>query len=139
MFVQTQNCRELRVVLRKPSLKKKELRGEMVWSRSSQSSPEPFVLSFYMLDQSMFVQRVGERSRMCICLTWEISSTLIVAPTFYLTKKNKKETDKSSTSWNTGESYFHYNYYYFYFCYLLLLLLFLKFILCVHPTFYPLV
>jgi cytochrome c biogenesis factor len=89
-------------MLRKPSLKK-ELRGEMVWldQRFIQSSLEPFVLSFYMLDQLMFVQRVGGRSRTCICLAWEISPTLIVVPAFYLTKKNKKEIEKSSTSWNT--------------------------------------
>ena len=67
--------------------------SEVAWLNQefSQSSLEPFVLSFYMLDRSMFVQHVGRRSRMCVRHAWEISPTLIVVPAFILIKKNKKK------------------------------------------------
>ena len=93
IFVLTQNCRELRVVLHKPSLKMKEL-----WEvRDGLAKPEVYPIlsrAIYsvLLHVGCFdiVQHAGG-SRMCVSYAWEISPTLIVVPAIYLTKKNKKK------------------------------------------------
>ena len=89
MFVQTQIWRELRVVLHKPSLKKKELwESEMV--SLNQSTLELYVCPSRMLDRSMYVQDyVGGRSLMCVHHAWEVSSTLILVPILFDKEKQK--------------------------------------------------
>ena len=97
MFVRTQNCRKLRVVLHKPLLKK-ELQGV----RDGLAKPEvqPIlsgaICSILLLVRSFdVVQCVGGRSRMCVRHAWEISPTLIVVLGFYLTKKSKMKQTRT--------------------------------------------
>ena len=69
MFIQTQNCRELRVVLHKPSLKKKglwEIRDGLAKSEVQPILSRAICLALLHVGSLMFVQHVTEGSRLCV-------------------------------------------------------------------------
>ena len=90
MFIQTQNCRELRVVLHEPSLKMKELWG--VRNGLAKPGVQPIlskaICSVLLCVRSFdVVQRVRGKSRMCVSYAREISPTLILVPVLFDKKK----------------------------------------------------
>jgi hypothetical protein len=126
MFIQTQNCRELRVVLHEPSLKMKELWG--VRNGLAKPGVQPIlskaICSVHLCVRSFDdVQRVGMRSQMCACRAREISSTLILVP-IWVNKENKKKQTRALLVEILGSLNFiiiitfliiYYYYYYYYF------------------------
>ena len=85
MFVQTQNWRELRVVLHKPSFEEEE-GAEGIREGLMKPEVHPIlsetIYPSWMLDCPRFVQRVGGRSRMCVHHAWAIFPTRIIVPAF---------------------------------------------------------
>ena len=59
-----------------------------------------------MLEQSMFVQCGGERSRMSVRHAWETSPTLVIVPAFIQKKRNKMETNKDFAGLNNRDPKF---------------------------------
>jgi hypothetical protein len=80
-------------VLHKPSVEEEEgakgIRGGLAKLEVQQILSGAICLSFCMLDQSMFVQCFGGRSRMCVSCAQEISPTLILLPIFIWQRKNR--------------------------------------------------
>ena len=94
MFIQTQNCRELRVVLHEPSLKMKELWG--VRNGLAKPGVQPIlskaICSVVLRVRSFdVVQRVRGKSRMCVSYVREISPTCILLPIFFNEKQKNSQ------------------------------------------------
>jgi hypothetical protein len=130
MFIQSQNYRELRVVLHEPSLKMKELWGV----RNSLAKPgvQPIlskaICSVLLCVRSFDdVQRVGRRSQMCACRAREISSILILVPV-WVNKENKKKQTRALPVEILGSLNFIIIITFFNYLLLLLLLLFLFYV-----------
>ena len=106
MFVQTQSWRELRVVLHKPSLKMKELRG--IRDGLTKPKVQPIlsgaICSFLLHDGSFgFVQRLV-RDLKCVRVVLEGSPPhLFFCTCFIRQKETMVETNKGSPGSNTGE------------------------------------
>ena len=92
----------MRVVLHKPSWRKKELRGvrDGLAELEVQSILSRAFGPILLYDDCLMLCNMWGRSRMCGCSAWEISPTLILVPALL---NSKTKTNKGSTSWNTGE------------------------------------
>ena len=106
MFVQTQIWRELRIVLHKPSLKKKELWG--VRDGLTKPKVQPILsraICFVLLHDGSFgfVQRlVGDLE--CVHVVLEESPPHLFFCTYFIRQKETMvETNKGSPGSNTGE------------------------------------
>ena len=84
----------------------------MVWlnQRFNQSSPEPYVSSFCLLDHSMLCNvLVGDLE--CVLVMPERSPLHLFLYLFILKKETKVETNKGSAGLNIGETKLFYYYY----------------------------
>ena len=104
MFIQTQNCRELRVVLHEPSLKMKEL-WELGLAKPRVLPILSEAICSVLLRVRSFdvVQCVGGRSRMCVSYAREISPTLILVPILFDKEKQKWKQTRTLPVENTRE------------------------------------
>jgi len=134
MFIQTQNCRELRVVLHEPSLKMKELWG--VRNGLAKPGVQPIlskVIYSVLLCVRSFdvVQSVGGDLE-CVLVMLERSFPHLFLYLFYLIKRNKSGNKQGLYQLKTLGSLnfiiiiitFYYYYYYYYIFLLLLFYLF---------------
>ena len=104
MFVQTQNWRELRVVLHKPSFEEEGATGSQRWFGSTRGSTNPLWshLSFYMMDHlGLCSVLVGDLEYERVVL--ERSSPHLFLYMFLFNKETKYATNKGSTSLDTRE------------------------------------
>jgi hypothetical protein len=99
MFVlNSKFCRELRVVLHKPSVVEEGVKWFICGLAKPKVQPIhsraicPVLLHVGLLDA---VQRAGRRSRMYIRYAWEISPTLILVPIYLIKEKQRRKQTRA--------------------------------------------